>query len=573
MDKQANQTSTATAVGKQSVKGREKSPSAHPAVASVILDGQSVQAIPPVQHTNTSSDSLHQSLYQSAVGFAQQFEMLQERRPGLFCLTRSHSVIALCVACILIFPAGLLILILRNSLLGQMFLTSPLIGFVILLLCLTALCSLAVRSIAIALEWRSIKRFHWPEGMPDTIDHQTAGELLQYFQSNDRSHSILIKLIIDGLGYFSSGKDLADTRAFIETQSEHEAFQLHSSFSTINLIIWTLPILGFIGTVWGIGLAIGPFAVVVQDAAEIDGIKDGLINVIAGLSTAFQTTLLALVASVVVMFPRNAIQKAAETTLARIDKRVNRELFCRFADRVVLDSLEPESLLHAFDEVLNKYQRHWDRQTSNMVSKLAQELGARFQQQLAENNKHQNRLAVHFETAVRSTADDLKHTAASLSQAGQTTISAAAKTTEVLAKLGENCDQRLAEIAPGCEQLALQLATLSSHHESFCKSAAGQFSAVNASFERIGSLLHESSQQMQQPREVRLPEMSNEALIFLRKSLAPFAKIIQQQTEIQRRLLDRLENPATDKAKSTWFGRSRSHSLQPTNNGGTNATH
>lgn len=583
MDPQPAQNATSTVAAHRPLNGHAVLPQDQPNDAPPSVNGSKAshtgqraapapKLAPPVSTPRPPVESFNQSFFASAAGLAQQIELLQERRPGLFCLTRSNSLIALGMAIVLAFPIGIFILIVHDTLLGQMFLTSPIIGLAVLILSLTALCSLAIRAIAIAFEWRATKQFRWPDGMPDAIDHQTAGELLRYLEASGVSNSILRKLAIDGLSYFASGKGLADTREFVETQAEHEAIQLHSSFSTINLITWTLPILGFIGTVWGIGLAIGPFAVVVQDASEIDGIKDGLISVIAGLSTAFQTTLLALVASVVVMFPRSAIQKTAEMTLAKIDKRLNRELLCRLVDRVVLDSSDPESLLNAFDELLNKYQRHWDRQTGNMVKTLAQELGSRFHETLAENEKHQSRMMVHFDSTLRSTSEDVKQWALSMSQATQTTLAATAKTTEALVHVGVNADQRLAEIAPGCEQLATHLSALSMQHETFCRTAAMQFSSVNSSFERIGNLLRESNQQMEKTREVQLPEMSNEALIYLRKSLMPFAKIIQQQTEIHRRLLERLESPPVEKSRSTWFSRTRTGNAQLVNSGGADAS-
>ena len=52
---------------------------------------------------------------------------------------------------------------------------------------------------------------------------------------------------------------------------------------------------GFIGTVIGMSQAVGSFDAVLSNADNVDGLKDGLVQVTGGLGTAFDTTFLALV--------------------------------------------------------------------------------------------------------------------------------------------------------------------------------------------------------------------------------------------------------------------------------------
>ena len=67
-------------------------------------------------------------------------------------------------------------------------------------------------------------------------------------------------------------------------------------------MIWAIPILGFIGTVWGISGAVSNFSSAmtsVESAAAVsEALKDNLPLVTADLATAFDTTLLALLLSV-----------------------------------------------------------------------------------------------------------------------------------------------------------------------------------------------------------------------------------------------------------------------------------
>lgn len=82
-----------------------------------------------------------------------------------------------------------------------------------------------------------------------------------------------------------------------ELESEH----LQNSYSLPRFFVWALPIVGFIGTVWGIGLSISFFSDTMsagQSGASVSSmLQQNIPLVTKGLSTAFDTTLLALVLS------------------------------------------------------------------------------------------------------------------------------------------------------------------------------------------------------------------------------------------------------------------------------------
>ena len=82
-----------------------------------------------------------------------------------------------------------------------------------------------------------------------------------------------------------------------ELENEH----LQNSYSLPRFFVWALPIVGFIGTVWGIGLSISFFSDTMgasQSGASVSTmLQQNIPLVTKGLSTAFDTTLLALVLS------------------------------------------------------------------------------------------------------------------------------------------------------------------------------------------------------------------------------------------------------------------------------------
>ena len=63
--------------------------------------------------------------------------------------------------------------------------------------------------------------------------------------------------------------------------------------------MWAIPVLGFIGTVQGLSMAISQFTQTLQASGDISMIRLSLQGVTAGLATAFETTLIALVLALI----------------------------------------------------------------------------------------------------------------------------------------------------------------------------------------------------------------------------------------------------------------------------------
>ena len=101
-----------------------------------------------------------------------------------------------------------------------------------------------------------------------------------------------------------------------------DAARAYSGFALVRVIIWAIPILGFLGTVIGITLAL---ANLIPDALE-----DSLPLVMQGLFVAFDTTALALSLSIVLMFAQFYVDQQQNALLDRVDQRAAAELEGRF---------------------------------------------------------------------------------------------------------------------------------------------------------------------------------------------------------------------------------------------------
>jgi hypothetical protein len=77
---------------------------------------------------------------------------------------------------------------------------------------------------------------------------------------------------------------------------------------------------------------VGGFSDSVSAAADLEVMKDSIGTVTTGLGIAFDTTLLALVMSLFIMFPTSSLQKAEEDHLARVDEYCQSDLVARLDD-------------------------------------------------------------------------------------------------------------------------------------------------------------------------------------------------------------------------------------------------
>ncbi|MEX0611057.1 MAG: MotA/TolQ/ExbB proton channel family protein, partial [Pirellulales bacterium] len=95
-----------------------------------------------------------------------------------------------------------------------------------------------------------------------------------------------------------------------------------ASFGLVRIIIWAIPILGFLGTVIGITVAIA--------SLSPDALEQSMSEVTAGLGVAFDTTAEALALTMVLMFAKSLVERVEDRLLSSVDSRVSDELVGRF---------------------------------------------------------------------------------------------------------------------------------------------------------------------------------------------------------------------------------------------------
>lgn len=110
-----------------------------------------------------------------------------------------------------------------------------------------------------------------------------------------------------------------------ETFAIKEREYLKGSFSLPRFMVWAIPILGFIGTVWGISNGIAHFSDAMTSTNSVTDVsamlKENLPLVTNSLATAFDTTLLALLLSIPLMMFMLTLEKSEEAYLIDLDER------------------------------------------------------------------------------------------------------------------------------------------------------------------------------------------------------------------------------------------------------------
>lgn len=120
----------------------------------------------------------------------------------------------------------------------------------------------------------------------------------------DRVRGMLLpRVILSSLERFGSTRNVQDVSSVAKTLCESEGERLESELSMIRYIAWAIPSVGFIGTVRGIGEALG------QAHRAVDG---DIAGVTESLGTAFNSTFVALLISIVVMFLVHQLQLLQE---------------------------------------------------------------------------------------------------------------------------------------------------------------------------------------------------------------------------------------------------------------------
>jgi hypothetical protein len=152
-------------------------------------------------------------------------------------------------------------------------------------------------------------------GAEDRLKKEDARPVLWKLErgSEGNSHTLYYRVLYRTIEFFRFATSLEEIINVVKNSCEGELLRLDSEMSMIRYIAWAIPSIGFVGTVRGIGNALGK----AQAALEGD-----ISAVTASLGTAFNSTLVALLLSLVLMFVVYQVQRMQEQLVMDVENHV-----------------------------------------------------------------------------------------------------------------------------------------------------------------------------------------------------------------------------------------------------------
>ena len=208
----------------------------------------------------------------------------------------------------------------------------------------------------------------------DELTAQLVGELRR-LGVRKFEYSAIFRRISQVLHFVRSAPKKESVTDMLGFQANIDVKKMESSFTVLQVFIWAIPILGFIGTVWGIGDSVRSFSEFIQTAeggAQFSTqMRGALGGVTSGLAVAFNTTFLALVLVIPVMMATSILQKNEEEILLFVEEYCLEELLPHLHIAPSNDAVTEN-----FDEHMHRILQlssTWLGQLEPLVNKLARE--------------------------------------------------------------------------------------------------------------------------------------------------------------------------------------------------------
>ena len=221
--------------------------------------------------------------------------------------------------------------LIRKGLIGgefvERYFASHPVEYVATTMFLVAMAALAIKLLDLSAQTAALGKFSLdrePDGQHTVEDCEPL--LQQLAQAPPRlQDGYLIRRLREALVYVWRKGDADSLDDELRHLSDVDAYRSHESYSLVRIIVWAIPILGFLGTVIGITLAVAKLSP--------QQIETSITEVTAGLGVAFDTTALSLGLSMVLMFAMYVTSRIETRLVADVDAKVSAEMVGRFQQR------------------------------------------------------------------------------------------------------------------------------------------------------------------------------------------------------------------------------------------------
>ena len=229
--------------------------------------------------------------------------------------------------------------------------------------------------------------------------------------------SIVVRRIREVCDYVRARRSANGLESHLSYLAELGSGRHHESYALIRTITWAVPILGFLGTVIGITMAIAN--------VTPDQLSSSLNEVTAGLAVAFDTTALSLALSMILVFTTFVVERAEQRQLDQVEDYLVQRLTALFpaeeAQGKSLMTVESESAklwLQETERLIQLQQAQWQETLSGVRQRwsdtldqqqqlLAESLQVAAAQTLADHARHLTDLRQEWAAALQQGAETL----------------------------------------------------------------------------------------------------------------------------------------------------------------------
>lgn len=190
---------------------------------------------------------------------------------------------------------------------------------------------LLLKSLKLRLQRRALAIAVVPEERDFVLSPHTVDQVQEQIHAavDDPRYFILFNRIDTALSNLRNLGRIGDVAEIFKSHGDSDEATLETSYLMVSAFIWAIPVLGFIGTVLGLSAAIGNFGLVLSTATELESIKGSLQSVTGGLATAFETTLIGLVAALGVQLLAVGMKKSEQEFLDACSEYCSRHVLSR----------------------------------------------------------------------------------------------------------------------------------------------------------------------------------------------------------------------------------------------------
>lgn len=286
--------------------------------------------------------------------------------------------------------------------------------------------SLAVKWAGLRREWAAL-RHDWIDDRGPALPATQADGLLAAIEAAPRRllHTALGRRLHNALSDVRDKQASDHIEEHLKYLAELDDEESHAGYALCRLIAWMIPILGFLGTVVGITMAIARITP--------DQLETSLPEVTSGLAVAFDTTALSLALSMVLMFLMFVVERSEQNALRAVERAARRLLGHRF----LASSPASTPYLHAVHAASEQVIAHTRSLVERQTQLWAQAMEGLHAQMERSNAKREE----DFAAAMKSIADQWRRDA----QAGDEARAQMDQMQARLARIAELLVQRTGE--------------------------------------------------------------------------------------------------------------------------------